>query len=297
MTVDRSLRVLVRLAVIPLAMAAASCDRPDDPPPPVRPVLTRVIEPVTKQIFGPFAGTVEARYTTDLGFRVSGRIVSRDVNVGDLIAKDSVLASLDPRMEVLSLASSRADLANAQAQLANASGTEQRQSTLLQTGSTPQSQVDLAVANRDSAKAKVEQSEAALTKAREQLEFTTLHSDFAGVVNKWTAEVGQVVASGQAVVTVARPDQRDAVFDVPDDLITKVRNDRSFAVSLQADLNVSTQGDVREIAPEADGATRTRRIRLTLPNAPDVFRLGSTVTITLETKTAPTITVPTTAIL
>ena len=288
-------RGVPQLVVLLSGLAVASCDRPKDEPPPVRPVLSRVVEPVSDQAFGPFAGTVEPRYQSD--FRASGRMVARNVNVGDQIAKDTVLASLDPRIAALSLASSRADLANAQAQLVNASGTEQRQSTLLQTGSTAQSQVDSAVASKDTAKAKVTQAEAALTKAQEQLDYMTLRSDFAGVITNWSAEVGQLVTSGQTVVTVARPDQRDAIFDVPDDLIAKVKRGASFTVSLQADLDVTTQGEVREIAPEADAATRTRRIKMTLTNAPDVFRLGTIVTITLKAATPPIFTIPTSAIL
>lgn len=297
MTAARPLRGVPLSTVFLCALVTASCDRPKDEPPPVRPVLSRVVEPVTDQVFGPFAGTVQPRYKTDLGFRASGRMVARNANVGDQIAKDSVLASLDPRIAALALASSRADLANAQAQLVNAAGTEQRQSTLLQTGSTAQSQVDSAVANRDTAKAKVNQAEAALTKAQEQLDYMTLRSDFDGVITNWSAEVGQLVSSGQSVVTVARPDQRDAVFDVPDNLIDKVKPGGSFTVSLQADLDVTTEGVVREIAPEADAATRTRRIKMTLPKAPDVFRLGTTVTITLKSATPPIITLPTGAIL
>ena len=141
------------------------------------------------------------------------------------------------------------------------------------------------------------QAEAALTKAQEQLDYMTLRSDFDGVITTWSAEVGQLVSSGQSVVTVARPDERDAVFDVPDDLIAKVKPGGSFTVSLQADLDVATDGVVREIAPESDAATRTRRIKMTLPKAPDVFRLGTTVTITLKSATAPIITLPTGAIL
>ena len=279
------------------ALFTASCDRPKDEPPPVRPVLSRVVEPVSDQVFGPFAGSVQPRYKTDLGFRASGRMIARNANLGDQIPKDFVLASLDPRVAALSLASARADLANSQAQLVNAAGTEQRQSTLLQTGATAQSQVDSAVANRDTAKAKVNQAEAALTKAQEQLDYMTLRPDFAGVITNWSVEVGQLVSSGQTVVTVARPDQRDAVFDVPDDLIGKVAPGSSFTVSLQADLGVTTEGVVREIAPEADAATRTRRVKMTLPNAPNVFRLGTTVTITLKSAIPPIVTLPTAAIL
>ncbi len=105
------------------------------------------------------------------------------------------------------------------------------------------------------------------------------------------------MSSGQSVVTVARPDQRDAVFDVPDDLIGKVKPNGSFTVSLQADLAETTEGTVREIAPEADAATRTRRVKMTLTKAPDVFRLGTTVTITLTSATPPIVKLPTGAIL
>lgn len=284
-------------AAVLCALFAASCDKAPDEPPPVRPVLSLVVEPVSEQHFGPFAGTVQPRYKTDLGFRASGRMIARNANVGDRVDKDAILASLDPRIAALAAASSRADLANAQAQLVNASGTEQRQTTLLQSGSTAQAQVDTAVAGKDTAQAKVTQAEAALTKAQEQLDYMTLRSDFEGVITNWNAEVGQLVTAGQTVVTVARPDQRDAVFDVPDDLIGKVKPEASFSVSLQADLGVTTQGTVREIAPEADAATRTRRIKLTLMSAPDVFRLGTTVAITLEAATPPTITIPASAIL
>ena len=69
------------------------------------------------------------------------------------------------------------------------------------------------------------------------------------------------------------------------------------AWAVEADLDVTTQGVVREVAPEADAATRTRRVKMTLPNAPDVFRLGTTVTITLKSTTAPIVTMPTSAIL
>lgn len=291
-------RPIAAFATLAAAILMASCDRKKEAEaPPVRPVLSVLIEPETSQLFGPFTGTVEPRYRTDLGFRTAGRIISRNANVGDRIAKGDLLATLDPSVARFGLASAKADLTNSQAALANASRTEERKATLLQSGSTAQSQVDTAVADKDTAEAKVNQSKASLVKAQQQLDFTNLNSDYDGVITSWSLEVGQVVTPGQTVVTVAQPGARDGVFDIPDDLLGKFPTGAKFSVSLQGDSGITVPGEVREIAPQSDTATRTRRIRLTLGEPPDAFRLGTTVTLTLNEPKPPTILVPGTAIL
>ena len=288
--------MLVGLSLAALALAA--CDKKEaQEAPPVRPVISLVVEPKTEQVFGPFTGTVEPRYKTDLGFRASGRMVTRNANVGDLVKKGDLLASLDPSVAQFSLASAKADLMNSQATLANAASTQERKAALLKTGSAPQSDVDSAVASRDTAQAKVNQAQAALVKTKEQLDYTELRTDYDGVITNWNVEVGQVVTAGQTVVTVARPDVRDGVFDVPDELLAKVQVGADFAVALQADPSVVVSGKVREIAPESDSATRTRRIRLTLGQVPDAFRLGTTVAITLAEQREPVIPLPSGAVL
>ncbi|MBP0644311.1 hypothetical protein J8J17_21175, partial [Mycobacterium tuberculosis] len=70
-----------------------------------------------------------------------------------------------------------------------------------------------------------------------------------------------------------------------------------FGVSLQTDPTIQTAGVVREIAPQADEATRTRRTRITLQQPPEGFRLGTTVTAYLTTAADPRIRIPATAIL
>ena len=291
-------RPLATLAALAATLVLASCDRKKEAEaPPVRPVLSLVVEPETTQLFGPFTGTVEPRYRTDLGFRTAGRMVSRNANVGDSVKKGDLLASLDASVARFGLASAKADLANSQAALANASRTEQRKTVLLQTGSTAQSQVDTAVADKDTAEAKVNQSQASLVKAQQQLDFTDLHSEYDGVIQTWNVEVGQVVTTGQTVVTVAQPGVRDGVFDIPDDLLAKFQPGAKFSVSLQADATIAVAGEVREIAPQSDAATRTRRIRLTLSDPSEAFRLGTTVSLTLNEPRPATVTVPVTAVL
>jgi RND family efflux transporter MFP subunit len=144
-----------------------------------------------------------------------------------------------------------------------------------------QTSLDDAEYARAGAQASVARAQANLTKALEQLGYAQLKAEFAGVVTAVSADVGQVVSPGQTVVTVARPDVREAVVDVGPDFPVALQPG-SFTVSLQLLPAIKVEGRIREIAPEADDATRMRRIRIALIDPTASFRLGSTVTATLS---------------
>ena len=250
------------IAAIGALLLVAGCDEEAAPPAPVRPVLTMTIVPVAMEMFGPFASVVEARYQTQLGFQLSGRMVARDVYIGDIVRKGQRLAALDPTVTQFALSRAKADLADSRAQLMNAQGIEERQRTLATGGNTSQATLDNAVAGLATAKARLDQTQASLRVAEDQMGYTELHANFDGVITAWTAEVGQYVTNGQAVVTVARPDVREAVVDIADDLMINVRPGMTFAVRLLVAPTVMTTAVVREIGPLADAATRSHRVPL-----------------------------------
>jgi RND family efflux transporter MFP subunit len=121
------------------------------------------------------------------------------------------------------------------------------------------------------------QAEANVVKTREQLSYAELKADYEGVVTTTSAEVGQVVQPGQAIVTIAEPTRRDAVIDATNTIAESLSIGEPFIVSLQLDPTISVEGKVREIAPQADAMTRTRRVKIALENPPNTFRLGSTI--------------------
>ncbi|MDX8493472.1 efflux RND transporter periplasmic adaptor subunit [Mesorhizobium sp. VK22B] len=284
-------------AALLLIASLAACSRSEEKPPEIiRPVLSMVVEPKTVETFG-FAGSVEPQYSADLAFRLLGRVVSRDVKVGDIVTKGTTIAALDPTALELAVQASKADLSNAQAQFANAAASEERQRQLLASANTSQAVFDAAQQARQAAAAGVERANAALAKSQEQLGYARLFSDFDGVVTEVGAEVGQTVSPGQTVVTVARTDPREAVVDIPDQLTGELTVGTPFQIILQSLPTITTEAKLREIAPQAEGSTRTRRVRLTLTDPPSAFRLGSTITATRMTKVAPTITLPISALL
>lgn len=275
----------------------ASCSKSEEKPPEIiRPVLSVVIEPQTSQTFG-FAGSVEPQVSADLAFRLLGRVVSRDVNVGDIVSKGTTIAALDPTALELAVQAAKAELSNAEAQFANAAASEERQRQLLAAANTSQAVFDAAQQARKAAEAGVERAKAALAKSQEQLGYARLFSDFDGVVTAVGAEVGQTVSAGQTVVTVARSDLREAVVDIPDQLVGDLTAGTPFQVILQSLPTIQTEAKLREIAPQSEGSTRTRRVKLMLTDPPQAFRLGSTVTATRVAKVAPTIELPMSALL
>ncbi|WP_246722813.1 efflux RND transporter periplasmic adaptor subunit [Aureimonas sp. OT7] len=105
-----------------------------------------------------------------------------------------------------------------------------------------------------------------------------------------------MVSPGQTVLTLARPDVREAVIDVPDQAASSLAVGMPFNVRLELDHGMTTTGRVREIAPSADPATRSRRVRITLDAPPEDFRLGSTVRVFPADEGPPGIALPASAV-
>jgi RND family efflux transporter MFP subunit len=225
-------------------------------------------------------GIVRARIETDLAFRALGRIVSRKVDVGDLVLKGDVVAEIDPLSLRLAVRSAEAGLRDAQAQLENAILTEKRKQALARISAGSIADRDLAEQQLKSAKANVAKATASLAKAHEQLGYAELKAEFDGVVTATFGEMGQTVSAGQPVLRLARLEQRDVVVDVPEAQFRSVRLDDRFSIALQLDPTVQTSGIVREIGPQADPNTRTHRLKIAVDRAPEVFRLGAVVTAT-----------------
>jgi RND family efflux transporter MFP subunit len=277
-------------------LLTAGCKQDPHVSEPVRPVLSTVVEP-TPSGDPVYVGAVEPRLKTDLAFRVLGRLIARHPNVGDTVTEGQTVAAIDPLPLELAVRSARAELANAQARLETASAAEQRKRMLILTGATSRQTVDDAEQVRAGAEASVAHAQANLTKALEQLGYAKVKTDFGGVVTAVSAQVGQVVAPGQTVVTVARPEVREAVVDIGTDFPFPLRIGLPFSVSLQLLPTVQVEGRIREIAPQADPVTRMYRVRIALRDPPPSFRLGSTVTVKLSGDQSSTLRLPTSAIL
>ena len=273
-----------------------ACSKQEPAPEPVRPVLFMEVKAEDQETLGRFAGTLQARYESNLGFRVSGRIARRAVDVGAEVQKGALLAVLDPTDQQNQLRAAQGDLARVQAQFINAQANARRQQALFNRGVGAQAQLDVAQTDLKTTQASLDQAQASVNQAKDQLNYTQLRTDHGGIVTAWTAEAGQVVSAGQQVVTLARPDIKEAVIDLPAGLAERLPTDVVFLVAGQLDPSVNTTATVREIEPQAQSATRTRRARLTLADTPVAFLLGTAISVTLSSAIAPRIELPLSAL-
>src|SRR6516162_4582161 len=164
-------------------------------------------------------GHVQAEDEPALAFRIGGRMIERPVNVGDRVEAGQVLAKLDPENELNELRSAESALAAAQVQLTYARGDFERQRQLLANGHTPRARFDQSQKTLQNAQSQVDNTEAQLEIARDRVNWTTLKADADGTVTARGAEPGEVVQAGQMIVRLARQGGRDAVFDVPAQLL------------------------------------------------------------------------------
>jgi RND family efflux transporter MFP subunit len=241
-------------------------------------------------------GQISAENEAALSFRIGGRIIDRLVNVGDRVEPDQVLARLDPQNELNALRSAEAALSAAEGRVVETKNAFERQRTLLAQGFTTQARFDQAQQELRTAQSQLDSADADLQIAKDRVGYTELRAGVAGAITARAAEAGEVVQAGQIVFQVARQEGRDAVFDVPAQVIRSAPPDPKVVVSLIDDPSVSAQGRVRQVDPQADPITRTFGVRVGLIDPPPAMLLGATVQGRMELEATSGIALPATAL-
>lgn len=274
----------------------AGCKGKHVEPPAVRPVLSTVVTR-GRGAGTPFAGSIQPRHSTDLAFRVGGRVTRRAVSVGDTVKRGDILATLDTQSLALAVKAAEANVAGLRARSANAASTLDRQSALLASQTVTPSNYDEARAGHETAAATVAEAEARLAKAREDLGYGVLRADADGVITHIDFEVEQTVAPNAIIATLAVPGVLDDVFDVPEAVARDLDVGSAFVVRDTAAAPAVMHGKIRQLSPAADRATRTRRVWLAIEDAPPGLRFGTTTYAERERTDASPLRVPSTALL
>lgn len=284
------------LAAALIVVTLTGCHEKVPPTAQARLVRTVTVERGAEGETVSLTGRVQAKDHVSLAFRLDGRMTERPVNVGDVLTAGQVVARLDPQIQQNTLRSAQANLSSAEAQLTEARLTFARQDKLLKPGWTSRDQYDAAQQTMLSAQAQVDSARAQVGNAQEQLGYTVLSADAPGQVTAVGAEPGEVVRAGQMIVELARQGGRDAVFDVPEQLIRTGPRDPVVEIALNDDPKVKATGRVREVAPQANAATRTFEVKVGLIDPPEAMHLGSTVTGRIRLAPPPGVEVPASAL-
>ena len=269
----------------PIALAAAvwlcACGRSEPPAPEPRPVRTVTVASGAARESSAYTAEIRARYETDLGFQVGGKIIARPFDAGAQVKRGAMLARLDERDQRVAVDSARSAVAAAEAELARARTDEARFRDLLERGLTTQATYLAQQTASKTAQSRLEQATAQLRLNEQQLGYTTLRANADGVITRTYAEIGAVVAPGQRIVALAQPSELEAVFDVSENRVEDVRGNPTVQITLSSVESPPLNGRVREVSPSADPATRTYQVKTTIYDEPRDLQLGMTATVTL----------------
>ncbi|MCW1918210.1 efflux RND transporter periplasmic adaptor subunit [Rhodobacter sp. KR11] len=261
----------------------------------VRPVVTEIVSADALRARS-FTGVIEAEHQSALAFQTAGRVAQLGLAVGDRVTKGQLLATLDQVTLDEDVTTARAALSSAQAAAELAAANFARVTELNARGVASVQGLDAARQGRDTSAAGAEAAAANLRRALDALGFGALTAPEDGVVLSIAVKPGTVVAPGTAVVTLALGTGREAVLDLPADYLSLVDTGSPFTLFSRVTDAAPLTGHLRLIEPVAETATRSRRVRVTLPEAPDLWRIGALVRAELAEGGAPVITLPDSAI-
>jgi RND family efflux transporter MFP subunit len=294
-----SLSVFVDLSLVCLLLTAAGCRKPTTTRDTAVPVRVKVLTPEEISVSTRFSGSVEPLQSTSLAFKLAGTVqrlyrpagLNRDVQVGDTLAKGTVIAELDEGDLRRAKASAEAKVAQLQTRaatakenLAIATRNFHRYEQLAETRAVSKEALDEADSKRISAAGELETAEHALADALVQLDQANdnyvnrqllVPFEHATVAEKHI-EPGERKAAHEVAFRLIDISTVYVNVGVPDTLLGKPAFEMSavqrvfvgqkLPVTADAFEGRTLMATVSKIAPEADERTRTFLTQLTLPN-------------------------------
>ena len=251
----------------------------------LRPVETIVASRAAALVTSSYAGEIRARHESRLGFKVSGKLAERLVEVGARVSAGQPLLRLDAQDAALSAAAATAESEAASIRLAQADIDLRRGRDLFGQRFISEAALDQYQVSLDTARSQLRAARAQQQLAHNQHQHTLLRAERAGVVTAIEAEIGEVVSVGQPVLTVAADDEREVSISIPESRLDELRDAR-MSVSTWAEPSRVYPATLRELAPDADRATRTYAARISIAASDASLRLGMTATVRLEQEEA-----------
>ncbi|MEE1867473.1 efflux RND transporter periplasmic adaptor subunit [Pseudomonas auratipiscis] len=266
---------------IGLALLLVACGQESAPQTSLRPALVVQPQPASAAADS-YPGEVRARFEPELAFRIAGKVSKRLVEEGQRVKAEQPLAELDPQDVRLQLEASRAQLAAAEANLSLVKAERDRYQTLLERQMVSRSQFDNSENLYRAGLARLKQMRAEFDVAGNQAEYAVLRASQDGVIAKRQVEVGQVVAAGQTVFTLAADGEREVLIGLPEQQFGRFKVGQPVAVELWSQPDQRFSGRIRELSPAADPRSRTFAARIAFSAGKVPAELGQSARVYIQ---------------
>lgn len=263
--------------VFAMLLALSACSPKQESPEPVRSVKLLTVGMSELNVQAEYAAEVRARVESRIGFRVGGKMIMRQAEVGQRVQAGQVLAEIDVQDFVLAAQAAQAQVVGAKSQRDLAAADFKRYEALLAQNFISPAELERRSATLKAAQATLDQAMAQAQSQSNQASYAKLTAPSAGVITGVEAETGQVVSAGQAIVRFAQDGPRDAVFAVPEHVVSTLKLGQKMSATLIGNTQ-NYLGKVREIGSSADPVTRTFAVKLALDKA-EALPLGISLNV------------------
>jgi len=215
-------------------------------------------------------GTIRAVHETSVASKLLAKVVAVNAQAGQPVSKDDVLVRLDDedlqaRLEQVQAAVAAARAARDQAQVEH-----DRVKGLVESNVAAPIEFERVQTNLKSTQAKLEQAEQARREAEAILSYATIKSPMSGIIVDKQVEAGDTVAPGQVLLTLFDPTRMQLIASVRESLTQRLAVGQTIGVRVDA-IEKTCEGQVSEIVPEAEAASRSFQVKVTGPCPPGIY--------------------------
>ena len=291
----------IMIGMVSGVLLVAGCGRQDGngpgaiTPAPV-PVSAAAVKPLLWPPAAAYAATVESRQAVQIATRTMARIIRIAVTEGQAVKTGDLLVELDDTDACGALTQAEAALASATVAKDNAARDLGRYTRLVAERAATPRQLETVTAALAAATARVQEAEAGVAQARNQLGYARLTATSTGVVARKWLDAGNLAVPGAPILTLENPAMMEVVVPVPEGIGQRLAAGQPAMVEF-APGRRALDAVIRVVVATADPITRTVTVRLAFPERPAGVLPGQFVQVRFPTLAAPVLAMPVAAVI
>lgn len=289
-------KILISLSMLALLACGKKESDIDSKP---KPVIYDQVEVKNYSVKRTYSGTINTEAQSNISFRVSGTINNRIAQLGDVVKKGDILATLDPIEYQLNYQQSISNLSKGNANLVEATSSFKRSEALYLENSISKASYDSATATYQSAISEVKSLQDAANLSKVQLGYATLTAPADGSIGEVKSEVNQNVSASTVVFVLNTAGERYAEFNVSQTAVGEIKMGDTVELEIISLNNYKLNGTITNIGTLSVGYGATYPVKARIEDKDNLIKVGMTAKVTVTTNNTDSnfIAVPISAIL
>jgi len=242
-------------------------------------------------------GSLEADAQVQIRPEIDGHVTSIDFREGAEVERGEILLRMDQNKLRAQVQAARAALERVRAEAENLETRLRRNDSLLADGAISQQAYDDVKTNYNTARARLQESEANLELARQRLEDATIRAPFSGRAGARQFDLGDYVSVGDDLFTLVDDDPMEIRFSVPERYLGQLQVGSPVSLTVRSMPDRTSRGKVDFVSPYVDPQNRTVELKARIPNPGSELRAGQFADVRLQLQSRPATVIPEAAVI